>query len=152
MSEVNETWDSGLFQIRGPYYEHGLTIGHASPAYDGLGQSLASFVEWLPEGFMSNESAWKSFMHVFVNLVDSKVEVFFDGREDGNEITREATFALPPHVSDDHPLVLPQQYSESEVFAALVVWSSSVLESRWCASSSAGLLDEGTCARSESRY
>ena len=120
MSDIDNVWDSGLFQIRGPYYEHGLTIGHASLARDALGQSLASFVEWLPEGFMSNESTWTRFMHVFVNLVDSKIEVFFDMREDAGEITREATFPLPEDVSDDHPLLLPEEYSNSEVFAALI--------------------------------
>ena len=119
MSDVNKAWDSGLFQIHGPYYEHGRTIGHASLAHDALGQSLVSFVEWLPEGFMSNESTWKSFMYVFVNLVDSRIEVFFDMREDTGEITREATFPLPQDVSDDH-LLLPGEYSDSEVFAALI--------------------------------
>jgi hypothetical protein len=119
MSDVNEAWDSGLFQIRGPYYEQGRTIGHASLACDALGQSLASFVEWLPEGFMSNESTWTRFMYVFVNLVDSRIEVLFDGREDTGSISREATFPLPEDVSDDHPLLSPQEYSDSEVFAAL---------------------------------
>jgi hypothetical protein len=119
MSDVNEAWDSGLFQIRGPYYTQGRTIGHASLARDALGQSLASFVEWLPEGFMSNECMWKRFMYVFVNLVDSRIEVLFDQLEDMGAISREATFPLSEDASDYHPLLSPEEYSDSEIFAAL---------------------------------
>jgi hypothetical protein len=122
MSDIKQAWDSGLLQVRNSCFAHGCTVGHASLTRDALGQSLARFVLWLPDGYMSNNS-WRdsNSMHVLAYLIDSRVDVLFDLRSDTGEISREGSFPLPqePQGQDD-PLRSPEEYSEREIFAALM--------------------------------
>lgn len=122
MSDIKQAWNSGLLQVRNSSFEHGCTVGHASLTRDALGQSLACFVLWLPEGYMSNDSWWdNSFMYVLANLVDSRVDVLFDFRMDFGEISRQGSFPLRQEVQGGYdPLRGPEDFSDKEVFAALM--------------------------------
>jgi|SRR5215469_1876380 len=128
MSDRTETWDSGLLQVRSAHLGDGCTIGHASLARDALGQSLACFVLWLPEGFMSNDYEWARSMYVLANLIDSRVDVLFDLRSDTGEISRAGSFPLPQAAEgQDSPLSWPEEFSDGEVFVALI----DAIQSTW---------------------